>query len=577
MIRFNQATELCITNGQQGHVAGWTSTTDNDGHEILEVVFVKLYKPAKDIKIPGLEENIVPISRKDTSVKVGCPNGEALTITRSQVPLVLNFGMTDYNSQGRTLDYNLVNFQSAYKFQGIYTSLSRSSSHKGTLIMQSLSPDVINLITEGLHGRKEGNNFLRQEYRELELLDDISRLRYENELPDRVKGTTRNHLIFSYRQWKGEEFVPESVPINLRWSENDPFIVPEKADGALLEWGKFIIENNNVNKAVENEQIKKIGGKAPSKKNSVLYTTALGTSPLSSLKRKKNIEQEEEATGPPKKKKRRLTVHNTQIGPVGLIWDAQNYSCAYDSLLTIFFDIWLYDPQKWTAHFKNINRYMSFVSAGFKDVTGQKTQLENIRDIFRRELHTKYGDPEFPYGQKGTNLAILLQYCLTPEHIPTKKLIYCKLCGTQESPASMTNLIHMPSGTKSTNATLKLLQNGIRNCPKCKTPSPLQTVFSEIPHIISIIPRDYKQQKPTKMLNVLLCNNKEQNLSLRGIVYWQDQNHFVSRIVTPDSMVWFHDGISTGRNCSYEGQLTQIKDMTEWNGHQAVAYIYAKP
>ena len=93
---------------------------------------------------------------------------------------------------------------------------------------------------------------------------------------------------------------------------------------------------------------------------------------------------------------------------------------------------------------------------------------------------------------------------------------------------------------------------------------------------MSITPKDWRQQKPTKVLNVFLMNSKEQTFSLRGIIYWMNQNHFVSRIVTPDSMVWFHDGMYTARNCSYEGQLTQIKDITEWNGHQAVTYVYAK-
>jgi hypothetical protein len=295
------------------------------------------------------------------------------------------------------------------------------------------------------------------------------------------------------------------------------------------------------------------------------------------LKRKANIEEEEEATGPSMKKKRKLRVHDTQIGPVGCIWDAQNYSCAYDALLTVLLDIWLYDPQKWTTHFRNINQYMAMLSDGFKDVTGKKTQLENIRDTFRRSLNRKYGNLVFPYGQEGTELAALLEYCLTPKNTPTRRLVYCQSCGTHETPSSTTNHIYMPSGTKSVNATLKLLQNGSYNCHNCGTPSPLQTVFSEIPHIMSIMPREWKQQKPTKLLNVLLLNNKEQNLSLRGIIYWKNENHFVSRIVTPDSMVWFHDGMSTARTCSYEGQLTQINDLTEWNGHRAVAYIYAKP
>ncbi|KAE9382855.1 hypothetical protein BT96DRAFT_767762, partial [Gymnopus androsaceus JB14] len=64
MLKFNQATELCMTNGQPGHVAGWTSTKNEKGQEVLEVVFVKLHKPASDIQIPGLEKNVVPVTRR---------------------------------------------------------------------------------------------------------------------------------------------------------------------------------------------------------------------------------------------------------------------------------------------------------------------------------------------------------------------------------------------------------------------------------------------------------------------------------------------------------------------------------
>ena len=119
--------------------------------------------------------------------------------------------MTDYNSQGHTLQHNLVNLQYANKFQGIYTSLSRSSSHKGTLIMQGLSKDVIVMIMEGLHGKKASNNFLRQEYCELELLDEITKLKYEKKLPEIVTGSTRNELISSYRKWKGENYIPKKM------------------------------------------------------------------------------------------------------------------------------------------------------------------------------------------------------------------------------------------------------------------------------------------------------------------------------------------------------------------------------
>lgn len=103
-------------------------------------------------------------------------------------------------------------------------------------------------------------------------------------------------------------------------------------------------------------------------------------------------------------------------------------------------------------------------------------------------------------------------------------------------------------------------------------------IQKEAPHIVTMIPgNDYKKQKPTKNLNVLMVNNKEQTLMLRGIIYWENRNHFVSRIITPDSMVWYNDGITTGRGSIYEGQLTTIRDLTERDGSRAVTYIYGKP
>ena len=37
-----------------------------------------------------------------------------------------------------------------------------------------------------------------------------------------------------------------------------------------------------------------------------------------------------------------------QNSPVGMMWDGENYSCAYDALFTILCDVWIQDPKKWT-------------------------------------------------------------------------------------------------------------------------------------------------------------------------------------------------------------------------------------
>jgi len=47
------------------------------------------------------------------------------------------------------------------------------------------------------------------EFRELELLDEITKLRYEDQLPDHIQGNFRNPLIRAYQTWKAQNYVPE--------------------------------------------------------------------------------------------------------------------------------------------------------------------------------------------------------------------------------------------------------------------------------------------------------------------------------------------------------------------------------
>ena len=54
MIRNNDATELCITKGQEGHVVGCKSAIGSRGQLVLEILYVKLDRPAKNINIEGL-------------------------------------------------------------------------------------------------------------------------------------------------------------------------------------------------------------------------------------------------------------------------------------------------------------------------------------------------------------------------------------------------------------------------------------------------------------------------------------------------------------------------------------------
>src|SRR5882762_10693821 len=102
MLKFNEATECYITKGAQGTVAGWHSSEGPVGKMILETLFVRLTDPPKIVKIDGLEENVVPITRHTTAVKCTLSNDDDLFVSKEQVLVLANFNMTNFSSQGRT-------------------------------------------------------------------------------------------------------------------------------------------------------------------------------------------------------------------------------------------------------------------------------------------------------------------------------------------------------------------------------------------------------------------------------------------------------------------------------------------
>ena len=193
MIRNNDATELCITKGQEGFVAGWKSKKGPHGKHVLETLFVKLDKPPKNVQIPGLPQNVVPIVMATKTVECIFPNDLKESISRQQVWMLPNFAMTDYAAQGKTRPHNVVHLNSCRSHLSYYTCLSRSATAAGTVIIQGFDPSK---ITRGCSG------YIRQEFREHEILDDITRLRYEGQLPAEIQGNTQNSLIRSYQKYK---------------------------------------------------------------------------------------------------------------------------------------------------------------------------------------------------------------------------------------------------------------------------------------------------------------------------------------------------------------------------------------
>ena len=82
-----------------------------------------------------------------------------------------------------------------------------------------------------------------------------------------------------------------------------------------------------------------------------------------------------------------VTASNDSSSPSGLIWDGDNYSCAYDALLTILYEIWSTDTKAWTRRFKKINQHhLKSLSVCFKKNMNGLASFETAKDTIEHEL-----------------------------------------------------------------------------------------------------------------------------------------------------------------------------------------------
>ena len=116
MIRNNNATELCITKGQEVYVIGLDATDGPKGQKILETLYLELKDPPKTVELSFLPVNVIPMTRTSKKIKCKLPNDYKINIIRQQINVLTNFSMTDYTSQGKTHPQNPVNLSHCRNF-----------------------------------------------------------------------------------------------------------------------------------------------------------------------------------------------------------------------------------------------------------------------------------------------------------------------------------------------------------------------------------------------------------------------------------------------------------------------------
>jgi hypothetical protein len=387
------------------------------------------------------------------------------------------------------------------------------------------------------------SGYLRQEFRELELLDEITRLRYENALPAHITGNRRNTVIRQFQDWKGTGYVPDNVHHSIRWDKNDPLDVLDVVTDSPWQ----IVQRTKKKNYVVTKKSDTIG-----------FVAARGSVPVSGLKRK--LEEHEAIPKPKKVKVCRDAGDKIQV-PRGLVWDNENYSCAYDSVLTVLLSIWMRNPSKWKKNFKGMNRTMNILATGFHRVNENKGKLESARNKVRHVLHQR-NPTLFPNGQVGTPISEMIEQLLRSDNIIASAWLQCVSCKDETNLNNDLQTCVIQCNNDRDCTTSHCLQQRFqhrhprRRCTQCHGEVNKIMRFNVVPKVLVF---DLQSASVVVSRKICFCDGDTRVVfGLMGVVYFGDF-HYTARVCIRNS-VWFHDGIGTGKNCVYEKELSEFTD-----------------
>lgn len=169
MVTENIAISHKVVNGAKGTVADIVYETDDDGYRYALCVYVRI--PGSGIITPGLELDIVPVVPVETRFSYDSPCGVTFKITRSQMPLIPSYSLTDYKSQGQGLDVGIVDLRGARSIQSQYVMLSRVKTLSGLAILRPFEPNK-------LHERLSQE--FRNEFQRLDRVDLATTVWYQS-------------------------------------------------------------------------------------------------------------------------------------------------------------------------------------------------------------------------------------------------------------------------------------------------------------------------------------------------------------------------------------------------------------
>ncbi|KAH9884311.1 hypothetical protein C8Q73DRAFT_749459 [Cubamyces lactineus] len=476
LLKANEATELSATNGAPGFVAGWESHCTASGVEVLDVLFVRLANPSEPVQIAGLPPNVVPITRQKRSVRCTLPVGDiTVSVVREQVPCLQNFALTDYACQGLTRARNVVHPKYCRNHQSLYTALSRSSSLLQTVIIEGLDASK---ITCGAFPA------LLNEFCELELLDDISSRSVEGTLPLSVQGTSRSELIPSYLC-----ILPAGMS-------------KVSADAPALQRHAMKPRESRKRTRLDEVWVPAM----PDCKRVCMSSEAVFSHPQSGTTSRCAIRQ-------------------------GLLWDATDWSCAYDAILTIMWNLRVDLGAPWLEQLPTDNVVARQLVSRLNNLPVPCTNLESVRDSIRDTLSIL--NPEL-FPRRGFVTAavsdVLHELFRCPRAFASSQG-FCTSCSTvvQRETDLMSSYLWcptvMPASTEEIVSTSQsvidhlLTSTADIHCPDCRTSVEISTTVHSPPPLICLeVSHVTESVYPVSVLT-LSVNGRPYQWHLRGVIY----------------------------------------------------------
>jgi len=195
------------------------------------------------------------------------------------------------------------------------------------------------------------------------------------------------------------------------------------------------------------------------------------------------------------------------------------------------------------------------------------------------DVKSSQNPAEFPYGTRGTSVTALTAAILAPRDIVAvskPECIECDYSGPIMDDGLEFILYEKVDTPKSTSQWLgSLRHHNHERCPDCSSALtwPITFVSALNVLVLEINSRNIKISKTLKFVQ----DGESIVLKVRGLIY-HGNFHFTSRIIGTDEIVWYHDGMTTGRTCENEGDFDKFsnKKMMKSKGKVLTLVVYAR-